>query len=290
LLGGIWPIFPIIFLSLRVTGIALAICTVAGVPIGAILGLTRIPGRRLVTAILYTGMGLPPVVVGLFVYLLLSRSGPLGALGWLFTPRAMILAQAVISFPLVTGLTMTAIQSVDPSFRQQMRALGATRLQEIWALLREARLGVVAGIVAAFGSIISEVGAVMLVGGNIAGKTRVRPPPSCSTPARASSSPPSSELILLALAFLANLAMRVQRPLRMSTAFRLEAVRQRYAGRTVLDLKPWKCVGEILAWWAPARQVHLPAPAELPGAADGRKDLATKATDGSARRWSCAAR
>ena len=206
---GVWnDLLPIIFLSLRVTGIALAICTVAGVPIGAILGLTRIPGRRLVTAILYTGMGLPPVVVGLFVYLLLSRSGPLGALGWLFTPRAMILAQAVISFPLVTGLTMTAIQSVDPSFRQQMRALGATRLQEIWALLREARLGVVAGIVAAFGSIISEVGAVMLVGGNIAGKTRVLTTAIVLNTRQGEFQPAILlGVILLALAFLANLAM-----------------------------------------------------------------------------------
>ena len=206
---GVWnDLLPIIFLSLRVTGIALAICTVAGVPIGAILGLTRIPGRRLVTAILYTGMGLPPVVVGLFVYLLLSRSGPLGALGWLFTPRAMILAQAVISFPLVTGLTMTAIQSVDPSFRQQMRALGATRLQEIWALLREARLGVVAGIVAAFGSIISEVGAVMLVGGNIAGKTRVLTTAIVLNTRQGEFQPAILlGVILLVLAFLANLAM-----------------------------------------------------------------------------------
>jgi len=206
---GVWnDLLPIIFLSLRVTGIALAICTVAGVPIGAILGLTRIPGRRLVTAILYTGMGLPPVVVGLFVYLLLSRSGPLGALGWLFTPRAMILAQAVISFPLVTGLTMTAVQSVDPSFRQQMRSLGATRLQEIWALLREARLGVVAGIVAAFGSIISEVGAVMLVGGNIAGKTRVLTTAIVLNTRQGEFQPAILlGVILLVLAFLANLAM-----------------------------------------------------------------------------------
>jgi tungstate transport system permease protein len=205
----IWAdLLPIIALSLRVTGIALAICTVTGVPIGAVLGLSRIPGRRLVTAILYTGMGLPPVVVGLFVYLLLSRSGPLGALGWLFSPRAMVLAQAIISFPLVTGLTMTAIQSVDPSFRQQMRALGATRAQEIWALLREARLGVVAGVVAAFGSIISEVGAVMLVGGNIAGKTRVLTTAIVLNTRQGEFQPAIIlGLILLALAFLANLAL-----------------------------------------------------------------------------------
>jgi tungstate transport system permease protein len=205
----VWKdLLPIIFLSLRVTGAALALCTVAGVPVGAVLGLSRIPGRRLVTAILYTGMGLPPVVVGLFVYLLLSRSGPLGALGWLFTPKAMVVAQTVISFPLVTGLSMTAIQSVDPAFRQQMRSLGATRLQEIWALLLEARLGVVAGIVAAFGSIISEVGAVMLVGGNIEGKTRVLTT-AIVLNTRQGEFQPALVLgvILLALAFLANLAM-----------------------------------------------------------------------------------
>ena len=207
--GEVWKgLLPIISLSLRVTGTALALCTVAGVPSGALLGLTRIPARRLVTAILYTGMGLPPVVVGLFVYLLLSRSGPLGALGWLFTPKAMVLAQAVISFPLVTGLTMTAVQSVDPSFRQQMRSLGATRLQEIWALLVEARLGVVAGIVAAFGSIISEVGAVMLVGGNIAGKTRVLTTAIVLNTRQGEFQPAVIlGVILLALAFLANVAM-----------------------------------------------------------------------------------
>ena len=122
---------------------------------------------------LYTGMGLPPVVVGLFVYMLLSRSGPLGALGWLFTPAAMIGAQAIIAFPLVAGLTMSAVAGVDQSVRQQVFALGASRRQIVWAVLREARVGVTAAIVAAFGGVISEVGAVMLVGGNIDGQTRV---------------------------------------------------------------------------------------------------------------------
>lgn len=166
-------LWQIIILSLQVSGFALLISTVIGVPLGAALGLWRIPARRLITALLYTGMGLPPVVVGLFVYLMLSRSGPLGSLSWLFTPSAMIVAQTIIAFPLVTGLTMTAVQSVDPSLRLQVRALGATRRQEAWAVLVEARIGVVAALVAAFGGIISEVGAVMLVGGNIAGRTRV---------------------------------------------------------------------------------------------------------------------
>jgi tungstate transport system permease protein len=167
-------VWEIIWLSLLVTGLALAISTLIGVPAGAALGLwSRIRIRGLITVLLYTGMGLPPVVVGLAVYLLLSRSGPLGGLDWLFTPRAMVLAQIVIALPVVAGLTMTAVQSVDAGLRLQVRALGATRWQELAAVLREARIGVMAAIVAAFGSIISEVGAVMLVGGNIEGQTRV---------------------------------------------------------------------------------------------------------------------
>lgn len=127
----------------------------------------------MVTAIVYTGMGLPPVVVGLVVFLFLSRSGPLSELGWLFTTRAMIVAQVIIATPLVIGVTMSSVAGVDPALRPQMRALGATPWQTTLAQLFEARFGVVVGIVAGFGSIISEVGAVMLVGGNIAGRTRV---------------------------------------------------------------------------------------------------------------------
>ncbi len=167
-------VLEIVWLSLFVSGLALAISTLTGVPAGAALGLwSRIRVRGLITVLLYTGMGLPPVVVGLAVYLLLSRSGPLGFLGWLFTPSAMVLAQIIIALPVVAGLTMIAVQSVEPGVRLQVRALGATRWQELAAVLREARVGVTAAVVAAFGSIISEVGAVMLVGGNIEGRTRV---------------------------------------------------------------------------------------------------------------------
>ena len=155
------------------TGTALVIATLIGVPLGAVIGLGRFPGKRLVTAVLYTGMGLPPVVVGLVVYLILSRSGPLGSLEWLFTPSAMIAAQIAIALPLTTGLTMTSVESVNPNLRLQVTALGATRSQTAFTILTEARIGVTAAIVAAFGGIISEVGAVMLVGGNIAGQTRV---------------------------------------------------------------------------------------------------------------------
>jgi tungstate transport system permease protein len=149
------------------------LAAIVGVPAGAALGLARFPGRRLVTLVLYTGMGLPPVVVGLFVYMVLSRSGPLGELGWLFTPSAMIAAQTIIAFPLVAALTMSAVDGVDRELRLQILALGATRWQLAWTVLREARIGVTAAIVAAFGGIISEVGAVMLVGGNVEGQTRV---------------------------------------------------------------------------------------------------------------------
>ena len=163
----------IVALTLRVTGSALLIATAIGVPVGALIGLARFPGRRLVALLLYTGMGLPPVVVGLFVYLLLSHGGPMGDLDWLFTPAAMVVAQTVIAFPLVAALTMSAVESVDADLRLQIRALGATRWQLGWTVVREARIGVTAALVAAFGGIISEVGAVMLVGGNIEGQTRV---------------------------------------------------------------------------------------------------------------------
>jgi tungstate transport system permease protein len=163
----------IVALTFQVTGLALLIATLVGVPVGALVGLTSFRGRRVVEIVLYTGMGLPPVVVGLFVYMALSRSGPLGGLEWLFTPRAMVAAQTIIAFPLVAGLTMSAVDAVDRDLRLQVRALGATRAQLAWTVLREARIGVTAAIVAAFGGIISEVGAVMLVGGNIEGQTRV---------------------------------------------------------------------------------------------------------------------
>jgi tungstate transport system permease protein len=163
----------IVALTLRVTGAALLFACVVGVPLGAMLGLIRFRGRRLVTLVLYTGMGLPPVVVGLFVYLLLSRSGPAGSLQWLFTPAAMIVAQTIIAFPLVAALTMSAVAGVDRAVHVQVVALGASPLQTAWTVIREARVGVTAAVVAAFGGAISEVGAVMLVGGNIEGRTRV---------------------------------------------------------------------------------------------------------------------
>jgi tungstate transport system permease protein len=160
--------------TLVVTGGALLLAVVIGLPIGVGLGLRpRVPAGATLMPLIYTGMGLPPVVVGLFVYLLLSNQGVLGSLDWLFTTRAMIMAQTIIALPLVIGLTLVAIQGVDPGLRLQIRSLGADGRQLAWTVISEARLGVLAAIVAAFGSIISEVGAVMLVGGNIESQTRV---------------------------------------------------------------------------------------------------------------------
>lgn len=163
----------IIATTFRVSGFALLISTLIGLPLGALVGLTEFPGRRAVTILLYTGMGFPPVVVGLAVYLALSRTGPVGGLEWLFSPIAMIIAQTIIAFPLVAGLSLTAVENVDPELRLRARSLGADKLQEAVAIMHEARGGIIAAIVAGFGGIISEVGAAMLVGGNIEGRTRV---------------------------------------------------------------------------------------------------------------------
>lgn len=205
--------FEIVRLSLQVSGIALVFSTIIGVPIGAVVGLTHFPGRKLAAVLLYTGMGFPPVVIGLFVYLLLSRSGPLGSLNWqfiptLFTSGAMIVAQTIIAFPMVAGFTMAAVMGVDTQLRQQVMALGATRWQTASTVLMEARLGVVVSIIAGFGSIISEVGAVMLVGGNIEHKTRVLTT-SIVLYTRQGDFSLALALggVLLGLTFLANLAM-----------------------------------------------------------------------------------
>ena len=163
----------IVLRSLQVSGTALLISALVGIPIGAWLGLNRFRWRRLLVVLVYTGMGFPPVVVGLAVYLALSQAGPFGSFEWLFTAQAMISAQVIIALPLVIGLTMASIEALDPDLRLQVRSLGADRRQEILVLLSEAREGVLASVVAGFGGIISEVGAAMLVGGNIAGNTRV---------------------------------------------------------------------------------------------------------------------
>ncbi len=206
-------LFEIVTLSLRVSGTALLFSTLIGIPLGAALGLSHFAGRRLLIALLYTGMGFPPVVVGLFVYLMLSRSGPLGQLNWplipaLFTPGAMVVAQCIISFPLVAGFTMAAVMGVDPQLRLQIHALGATRWQTTLAVLMEARVGVIVSVIAGFGSIISEVGAVMMVGGNIEHRTRVLTTAIVLETRKGSFDVAIAiGVILLGLAFLSNAAM-----------------------------------------------------------------------------------
>ncbi len=167
------PLTEIVLLTLKVSGIALGLATIVGVPLGALLGLSQFRGRSFIVGLVYTGMGLPPVVVGLAVYMTLSRSGPLGDLSMLFTPAAMIAAQVVIALPLIAGISMAAVDGLDQAIRLQLRSLGTSPTQELFSMLLEARLGVLAGIVAGFGGIISEVGAAILVGGNIQGKTRI---------------------------------------------------------------------------------------------------------------------
>ena len=166
-------LFGIIFLSLEVSGLALAIAIVIGLPAGSLLGLKKFPGRGLAVSSMNTFMGLPPVVVGLFVYLLLSRKGPLGFLGLLYTPSAMVIAQTILAIPIVTALCHSAVANVDPVIRQAARTLGATPLQETLAVIHEARYGIYSAVIAAFGRVMAEVGAILIVGGNIAGYTRV---------------------------------------------------------------------------------------------------------------------
>jgi tungstate transport system permease protein len=172
LVGGDPEIWSVLWLSLQVSSLGTIVSLLVGVPAGSALALLRFPGRRLVVAAVNTGMGLPPVVVGLFVTLFLWRSGPLGGLEILYTPAAIVLAQAIIASPIVTGITLAAVQSVPETFRLQLLGLGASRVQVVWVVLREARLPMLAAVMAGFGGIISEIGASMMVGGNIKGHTR----------------------------------------------------------------------------------------------------------------------
>jgi tungstate transport system permease protein len=173
LFQGDEQVIRITLLSLGVSGLATLISLVLGIPLGSVLGLGRFPGRRILASLVNTGMGLPPVVVGLVVSIFLWRYGPLGVLHLMYTPTAMIIAQVIISLPVVAGFTMAATQSLDPKLKIQITSLGASRAQLVWILLKEARLPLLAAIMAGFGAVISEVGASMMVGGNILGETRV---------------------------------------------------------------------------------------------------------------------
>lgn len=167
------PVAAIALRTLLVSGAALALAVGAGVPLGLALGRRAFPGRRLLVATVNAGMGLPPVVVGLVVALLLWRSGPLGGLGWMYSQKAMVIAQVGIALPLVVGITLAAVGALAEDFHLQLRALGVRGVRAAWLLVREVRRGILAAVIAALGGILSEVGAVTMVGGNLEGETRV---------------------------------------------------------------------------------------------------------------------
>jgi tungstate transport system permease protein len=173
ILRGDSELYRVTLLSLQVSGLATLLCLVVGVPLGTALALAQFPGRGMVLALFNTGMGLPPVVVGLFVSIMLWRTGPFGQFRLLYTPAAMVIAQCVIALPIVVGLTVASIQQLNPKLRLQILGLGASRVQMLWLLMREARLPLVAVAMVGFGAVISEVGASIMVGGNIVGQTRV---------------------------------------------------------------------------------------------------------------------
>jgi len=163
----------ITLLSLEVSGIATLVSLLIGISAGVTVALSRFIGKRMVVSLINTGMGLPPVVVGLFVTLFLWRNGPLGFLGILYTPTAMVIAQTIIATPIVMGITLAAVQQLPQKLQLQILALGATRLQMVWILIKEAKLPLLAAVMAGFGGVISEVGASIMVGGNIKGYSRV---------------------------------------------------------------------------------------------------------------------
>ncbi len=208
LLTGDEDTWAITALTLEISLTATAIALLLGLPVGAAVALGRFPGRRLLLAGANTGMGFPPVVVGLFVTVLLWRSGPLGGLGLLYTPTAMIIAQAVIATPIVIALVAVAVQQVDPEFLIQMRGLGASRMRSFAALLSEARLPLLAAAMAGFGAVVSEVGAALMIGGNIAGQTRVLTTAAVLATSRGQFALAIAfGLILLAIAFAVNLTL-----------------------------------------------------------------------------------
>jgi tungstate transport system permease protein len=161
------------WLSLQISGTSTALCLLIGVPLGTALGLTRFSGRGTVLSLVNSGMGMPPVVAGFIVSIMLWRTGPFGQLRLMYTPTAMVIAQCAIALPIVIGLTVAAMQQLNPKLRLQILGLGASRVQMLWLLIREARLPLLAAAMAGFGAVISEVGASMMVGGNLAGQTRV---------------------------------------------------------------------------------------------------------------------
>ncbi len=173
IISGDPQIIEITALSLKVSLTALLISAIVGIPLGTLLGLKRFPGKNLVMNLAYTLMALPPVLAGLIVYLTVSNSGPLGALQVLYTPTAMTTAQVLLGTPIVCGLTARAVMSQQQEVYDTALTLGASEAQALLAIVLESRLGIISALTAAFGRLIAEVGAVMMVGGNIQGATRV---------------------------------------------------------------------------------------------------------------------
>jgi len=195
-------------LSLQISGTATLVSLLVGISVGTTVALAEFPGRKFVVSLINTGMGLPPVVVGLFVTIFLWRNGPLGFLEILYTPAAMILAQAVIATPIVMGITLAAIQALPKNLRLQILALGATRIQMVWILVKEAKLPLLAGVMAGFGGVISEVGASIMVGGNIKGYSRVLTTATVMETSRGNFDIAIAlGIILLLLAYLINLVL-----------------------------------------------------------------------------------
>ena len=205
---GDFDLWQIAARSLLVSGSATALSLVIGISMGALLAFNEFRGRNLAFALVNTGMGLPPVVVGLLVAILLWRSGPLGRLDLIYTPGAMVIAQTVIAAPIVTGFSAAALRSLNPKLRPQLYALGASRLQMLWLVLRETRLPLLAAVMAGFGAAISEIGASLMVGGNLAGETRVLTTAVVLETSRGEFAPAIAlSLILLALIFIVNLIL-----------------------------------------------------------------------------------
>jgi len=208
LIGDDPEVWQITLLSLRVSGLATLISLLVGLPLGTVLALGKFPGRSFLLSLINTGMALPPVVVGLVVSILLWRSGPLGSLGLIYTPAAIVIAQTIIAAPVVTGLTAVALQQLDPRLRLQLLGLGASPLQMVLALWWEARLPLLAALMAGFGSVISEVGASMMVGGNIRGQTRVLTTAIVLETSRGQFARAIAlSVLLLALTYMVNLAL-----------------------------------------------------------------------------------
>jgi tungstate transport system permease protein len=173
IISGDSEIYAITWLTLKVCLISIVFSTLIGLPLGILLGLTRFRGRRLLLIFINIGLGLPPVVAGLWITMLLWRSGPLGDLALLYSPPAIVLAQILVSLPIVTSLTCTAFQQISDNMLLQIKALGATKLQTLWLLIKQLKIAILAAIMAGFGRVIAEVGAAMMVGGNIQGDTRI---------------------------------------------------------------------------------------------------------------------